>query len=54
MKLEFFRRVFEKYSNTEFHENPSVEAELFHVDWERQTEKYDSGIRRFSQFFEQT
>jgi len=26
MKLEFFRRMFEKYSNFKFHENPSNES----------------------------
>jgi len=32
MKLEVSRQVFEKSSNIKFHENPSVGAELFHVD----------------------
>jgi len=37
MKIEFSRRFFEKYPNTKFNENPSVEAEFFHVD--RETER---------------
>jgi hypothetical protein len=32
MKLEFSRRIFEKYSNIKFRENLPVAAELFHVD----------------------
>jgi hypothetical protein len=32
MKLEFSRKIFEKYSNIKFHENRPVEAELFHAD----------------------
>jgi len=31
MKLEFERRISEKYSNTKFNENHSVGAELFHA-----------------------
>ena len=36
-KLELSRKIFEKYSNIEFHENPSVRAELFRA--EGQTER---------------
>ena len=32
MKLVFCGQIFEKYSNTKFHENPSVEAELLHAE----------------------
>ena len=28
MKLEFFRQIFEKYSNTKFHKNPSGESRV--------------------------
>jgi hypothetical protein len=27
MKLEFFRQIFQKYSNVTFHENPSSDTE---------------------------
>ena len=30
MKLEFYRQMFEKYSNINYHENPTVRAELLH------------------------
>jgi hypothetical protein len=39
MKLEFSRRIFEKYSNVEFHEILPVEAEFFHADG--QTDRHD-------------
>jgi len=32
MKLEIFRQIFEKHSNINFHENPSIGAEMFHAD----------------------
>jgi len=32
MKLEFSRKIFEKYSNIKFHENRPVAAELFNAD----------------------
>ena len=32
VKLEFSGQIFEKYSNLEFHENPSSGTELFHAD----------------------
>jgi hypothetical protein len=47
MKLELSRQVFEKSSNIKFHENPSLRAELFHVDEStgrqagRQRDRYD-------------
>ena len=51
MKLVFSLQIFEKYSNTKFHENPSpVAAELFHAD--RQTDRLDEANNRFLQFCE--
>jgi hypothetical protein len=32
MQTEFSRQHLEKYSNTKFHENPSMKAELFYAD----------------------
>ena len=32
MKHEFPRKLFEKYSNTKFHENPPLGTELYHAD----------------------
>jgi len=32
MKLEFPRPIFEKYSNTNFHENPFSRSEVVHSD----------------------
>jgi hypothetical protein len=42
MKLEFFRQIFEKYSNIEFHEICLAVAELFHADGQtdRQTDRH--------------
>jgi len=36
MKLEFSRRIFEKYSNTKFHKSRPMGTEFFHDD--RQTD----------------
>ena len=38
MKLEFFRQIFEKYSNTKFHENPFSGSRVFPYG---QTDTYD-------------
>ena len=32
MKLEFYRQIFEKYADIKFHENPSIEKELYPED----------------------
>jgi len=32
MKLQFYRRIFGKYSNIKFHKNPFRRNELFHAD----------------------
>ena len=32
MKIEFSQKIYEKYSNIKFHENPSSGSELFHAD----------------------
>jgi len=49
-KLEFSRQIFDKYSDTIFHENPTVGTELFHADG--QTEKHDEASSSFSEFCE--
>ena len=46
MKFEFSRRIFEKYSNIKFRENPSSGAELFHAD--EQTDRYVEAESHFS------
>ena len=43
MTHELSRQICEKYFNNEFHKNPSVGAELFHVD------RDDEANRRYSQ-----
>jgi len=49
MKLEFFRQIFEKYSNIRFHENPSSGSRVVPCG---QTERHDEANGRFSQFCE--
>jgi len=43
MKLEFYRHIFEKYSNIKFHEHPSKLTD-------RRTDRRDEANSRFSQF----
>jgi hypothetical protein len=53
MKLEFFTQIFEKYSNINFHENPSSESRVVECG---QTDGREDGLdeanNRFSQFFD--
>jgi len=49
MKLEFFRQIFEKYSNIKFHENPSSESRVVPCG---QTDRHDEANDRISQFCE--
>jgi len=49
MKLEFSRQIFEKYSNTEFHENPSSGSPVVPCG---HTARHDEANSRFSQFRE--
>jgi hypothetical protein len=46
-KLEFFRQIFEKYSNIKSHENPSVGAELFSADGRTDMSKLIVAFRNF-------
>ena len=39
MKIEFSRQILDKYSNINFHENPSMEADLFHTDGQAEMRK---------------
>ena len=54
MTLEFFRQIFENYSNLKFDENPWMASELFHADgWkdgqkERDTMKLIVAFRNFA------
>jgi hypothetical protein len=53
MKLDFFRRIFEKFSNIKFHENPFSGSRI--VPWRRkdgQTNGYDEAYSRFSHLCE--
>jgi hypothetical protein len=54
IKLEFSHQIFEKYSNSKFHNIRPVEAELFHVHRHTngQTDRHDKAHSRFSQFCE--
>jgi hypothetical protein len=45
LKLKFFGQIFEKYSNINFHENPTVGTEFFHADG--QTDKHDEASSLF-------
>jgi len=49
IKLEFSRQIFEKYSNTKFHENPSSGSRVVPCV---QTDRHDAVNSRFSQFCE--
>jgi len=49
MKLEFPRHVFEKYSNTKFHEDPSTGSR---VDSCGRTDRHDEANSRCSQLCE--
>jgi len=33
MKLEYYRQIFEKYSNTKFHKNPSNGIKVVPCEW---------------------
>ena len=46
IKLEFSRQVFDEYSNTKFHENPSNGSQVVSCG---QTDRHDEGNTRFSQ-----
>jgi len=39
MKLEFFQRIFEKYSDTKFNKNPSNGSRVFFMQMGGQTNK---------------
>ena len=45
MELEFYRQIFKKSSNIEFHENNSSGTELF--DGDGQTDWHDEATGRF-------
>ena len=49
MKLEFYGQIFEKYSNTKFHENPSSGSRVVPSGW---TDRHDEANSRFPQFHE--
>jgi hypothetical protein len=48
---------FEKYSNIKLHENPTVGANIFHADGDKQTDRYDEisleafAITEFNEIF---
>ena len=48
MKLAFSGQIFGKYSNIEFHENPSVGAELFHEERHTDMTKLVLAFRNFA------
>jgi hypothetical protein len=48
MKLEFSQQVFEKYSDSKFHENPSSVAELFRADGRTDLTKLIVAFRKFA------
>jgi len=53
MKLKFSRRIFEEYSNTKFHGNPSSWSRIFPCGkTDGRTTRYDGASSRSSQFCE--
>ena len=52
MKIEFSQHVFEKYSNIQFNENPSMWVPRFSIRTDGQTDRYEGANSRFSQFRE--
>jgi len=54
MKLDVYRQIFEKLSNSKYHEFRPVGAELLREDGQtdRRTEKQEEANTRFSQFCE--
>jgi len=44
IKLPFFLHIFEKYSNTKFHENPFRESRVVHAD--ERTDRHDEANGR--------
>ena len=51
-KLEFYRQIFEQYSNVKFHENPSNRSLVPCGQTGGQADRHDEANSRFSQFFE--
>ena len=53
MKPEFPRTIFEKYSNTKFHEHPFSRSQLVHSDGgtDRYADRHNEANSRFSQFW---
>jgi hypothetical protein len=45
IKFVFPRQIFEKFSNSKFHENPPMGAELFHADGQTDVTKLIVAIR---------
>ena len=54
MKIEFSRRIFEKFSNMEFNENLSSRSRVFSMRTDRQTDRHEERNSHFSQFCETT
>ena len=48
MELGFYRQTLKKYPNIKFHENPSSEAELLHVDGQTDVTKLIVAFRNFA------
>jgi len=48
MKFQFSREIFEKYSTTKIHENPSVRDKLFHADGRTDKKKLIISFRNFA------
>jgi len=52
MKLEVSRKIFEKFSNIKFHENPSSRNRVVFMHTDRWTDKHDESNSRFPQLSE--
>ena len=53
-ETEYFGWIFEKYSNNEFHENPSGGSRGIPTWMDGETERHDRANSRFSQFYERS
>jgi protein-tyrosine phosphatase len=50
-ELELSRQIFKKFSNVEFHENPSSGSRVVPCRWTDRTDRHDEANGFFSQFY---
>jgi len=55
MEVEYYRQIFEKYSNSKFRENPSSGSRIVPCEGtDRRRDVHDEAISRFLEFCERT